>query len=391
MKKILIMSKQLNSGGVEVSLINLLKELSLSKDYEVTLFLEKFNGVYKKDIPLNIKIKEIEFEREYYNFLINFNDGKKIFKGKNLIKFYFIKLIGKTSLIVFKYNKIGRNIIKYKSRKLNEQYDLVIDFHGYGYDLSAYAVYNIECKKRIMFVHDENIKWMKRIKDILKYYDKFFCVSNSCAEIVKENYKELSGKIEIFHNLIDEKKIVRDAQEKINFPIETNKFKILTIGRLEYQKGYDILLEIAEKLKNMGIEYIWYIIGIGSLYKDILKLIKDKKLDDNVVLLGMKKNPYPYLKKSDIYVQPSRHEGYGIAIAEAKCLNKPIIATRLDCIKEQIEDGHNGILCELNSEEFALAIKKLYSDKEFKNNMINNLQKESKKFANDIQKIYDLL
>lgn len=391
MKKILIMSKRLNSGGVEVSLINLLNQLSLNSNLKLVLFLEKYQGVYTKDIPSNVEIREIKFKKNYYNFLLNFNEAKKVLKKLELIIYLIIKIMNKLSFIIFKYNKVGRYIIKNKTDKINDKYDLAIDFHGYGYDLSPYLIYNINSKKKILFVHDENIKWMERIKDILPHYDKIFCVSNSCAKNVKEKYEEISEKVDVCHNLINMDKIIKESEEPVKIHMDGNKFKILTIGRLEYQKGYDILIQIAKLLEDMRIDYVWYVIGTGSLYNDILKWIKNHKLEDKVILLGIKKNPYPYIKKCDIYVQPSRHEGYGLAIAEARYLEKPIIATNLECIKEQIISGYNGILCDLEPKNFAEQIKKLYEDEKLRINIKSNLKLNNESFNNDIKKIYDLL
>ena len=103
----------------------------------------------------------------------------------------------------------------------------------------------------------------------------------------------------------------------------------------------------------------------------------------------MKINPYPYMKLSDIYVQPSRHEGYGIAIAEARCLNKPIIATNLECIREQITDNITGKLCEFNEEDFANSITELILNDSKRKYYQDNLKKEGFKNNNDIIKLLE--
>ena len=172
--------------------------------------------------------------------------------------------------------------------------------------------------------------------------------------------------------------------------MKENCFKLLTVGRLEYQKGYDLLLEVAKLLKDAAIEFKWYIIGTGSLYENISKEIRVRELSNNVILLGMKENPYPYFLKCDIYVQPSRHEGYGIAIAEARILEKPIIVTNLDCVREQIKDSENGLLCEFDKIDFYNKIKLLINDENLKNKLIENLKRANKEWDNDIKKLLEV-
>ena len=161
----------------------------------------------------------------------------------------------------------------------------------------------------------------------------------------------------------------------------------MTIGRLEYQKGYDLLIDIAKELDKS--QFTWYIIGTGGLYHKIQEKIIESGLQDNIILLGMKLNPYPYLKQCDIYIQPSRHEGYGIAIAEARCLNKPIIATNLACIREQIKDKETGVLCEFNKNDFVNNIRELVNSKEKRKFYESNLKEEGFKDNNDIKKIVE--
>ena len=114
--------------------------------------------------------------------------------------------------------------------------------------------------------------------------------------------------------------------------------RILTIGRLANQKGYDMALEACKILKEKGIEFKWYSLGIGPLKEEIEKYINENNLENNFKLLGVKSNPYPFIKDCDIYVQTSRFEGFGIAIAEARMLNKPVVTTRFDAVYNQMKD-----------------------------------------------------
>ena len=375
MKNILIVANKMNMGGTEVSLLNTIKELK-KKNVKITLALLKKEGIYLEKVPKDIKIIEILNEKQ--NKLFEKTNFKRILMIFNF-KFIFMKILKKINPVKM-YIKLLKEI-----EENNENYDIAIDFHGYGYFGTAYVIEKVRANKKIMFIHDEKIDCLKNVENWIDRFDKIFCVSKSCINIVKKRYAFLENKLDEFHNIIDEGKIDKLSMKKIEKL--SDKINLLTIGRLEYQKGYDLLVNIAEKLDRL--KYTWYIIGAGSLSEEIKKSIIEKNLQENVIMLGMKTNPYPYIKNTDIYIQTSRHEGYGIAIAEARYFNKPIIATKLDCIKEQIEDGETGVLCKFVEDEFVNAINDLISNPDKRERLSNNLRKNGFKDKNEINKLLE--
>lgn len=387
-KKIVIFANKLESGGVEVSLVNFInKIISDKKDIDITLVLIKRQGIYLDNLKEKCTIIEVPIEDEIYIEVLDkkINNIKYIKGIKNKSRFLYMKLLSRINKENY-YKKILK-----KTKNLEEEYNLAIDFHSYGYFGTSYVVEKITAKNKILFIHDENIKFLKNVRQWIYDYDKYFCVSGSCAKILKSKYIKTAGKIEIFHNIINEKEIIEKSLEKIDQKVNCSEINLLTIGRLEHQKGYDLLVEIARKLKKENIKFIWYIIGTGSQKNKIERWIKKSNLENNVILLGMKKNPYPYLRACDIYVQPSRHEGYGIAIAEARCLKKAIVATKIECIEEQIINDRTGILCEFDSDKFCDSIKNLIYNKKYRNVLSTNLNENKFQIKNDIIKIYDLL
>lgn len=380
--KIFIMAKKMESGGTEVALINLLNELVKNNNISITLGLLQKKGMYLDNIPKNVKVIEVLSKRQL-SFLEKFNIKnagiKEIYK---VIKFKLISKIKKENTAQ-KYERILKEISKEE-----EQYDIAIDFHGYGYIGTVYMLEKIKAKRKAMFVHDEKIDWMEKVKKYIDQYDKIFCVSNACKEVVSNTYPEYKNKVDIFRNIINQDKIIKLSEEKIQ-DMDFNGIKLLTVGRLEYQKGYDLLIEIAQLLRNDRYDFKWYIVGQGSLYAKIQEEIKKRNLESYVILLGVKKNPYPYIKKCNVYIQPSRHEGYGIAIAEARILEKPIVATNLNCIQEQIINNQNGILCNFNAKEFCTKIEDLLSNKNLIEKIKENLKKENNSENNDIAKLLE--
>ena len=120
-------------------------------------------------------------------------------------------------------------------------------------------------------------------------------------------------------------------------------------------------------------------------------MIKEYNLDDCFKLMGIKKNVFPYVKNADMYVLPSRHEGYCLATLESKILGQIIIATDILSNREQITDSENGFLCKLDSNEFAERIVEVYNDKKLMNKIKANLVKENFDFTDQFQKLYKLM
>src|SRR5690606_798376 len=139
----------------------------------------------------------------------------------------------------------------------------------------------------------------------------------------------------VVYDILAEEVIKKMATESLNFDIHFKGLKILTIGRLATQKGYEIAIEAAYCLKKSNINFKWYAIGEGPLKDELIREIKKKELEESFILLGTFINPYPYIRQCDIYCQPSRFEGYGLAIAEARILSKPIVATNFEIVYNQ--------------------------------------------------------
>lgn len=178
-----------------------------------------------------------------------------------------------------------------------------------------------------------------------------------------------------------------------NAKIEMSKgrWKLLTVGRLAQQKGYDIALQACKLLKEQGIEFTWYVLGRGPLEQAIKEKINEFGIQDCFALLGAHANPYPYFSNADIYVQTSRFEGFGIAIAEARMLNIPVVTTRFDAVFAQMVDGQNGLVVNVTAEAVADGIQKLMKDKSLYNHIVEYQSQEKKGNTEEILKIYDLI
>ena len=387
-KNILIVIPAMISGGVEVSLVKFLKYLSKDKNLNIDLCLFERGGVNYKLIPNNVNIIDVNYKNDIYNFNNGIKDIIK-YKGILKIKFLFFRILLKLKLLNDNWQGYYSLFLK-KIIPIKKEYDLAIDYRGYGHLSSCFLAEKVNAKKKIMWLHDEKINWFYRVRIWIKFYDKFYCVSKAVMNKVSKEEKEIVEKLDIFYNLIDFEDIKKKSKEKVSIKFE-NCLNIVTCGRLEEQKGYDIAVKIAKILDDNNIKFKWYILGDGSLKNDINKMISDNNLNDNFELLGNISNPFPYIKNADLYVQPSRHEGYGIAIAEARVLGVIPIATNLECVKEQITDGANGFLCDLDEKIFANKIISLINNKKMYDKIKENLKKDNFDFTYQFDKFYKLM
>lgn len=136
----------------------------------------------------------------------------------------------------------------------------------------------------------------------------------------------------------------------------------MTVGRLSREKGQDMAIEALYKLRKSGYDVKWYCVGDGNDRGYYEEMIKKYNLQKYFILLGAKTNPYYYMNEADIYVQTSRHEGYCLTLAEAKCLEKVIVTTNFITASNQIIDGENGFICEMNSDSIYRKIEFIIND-----------------------------
>jgi len=167
---------------------------------------------------------------------------------------------------------------------------------------------------------------------------------------------------------------------------------LLSIGRLCTAKNYDNVPDITRRLIGRGVKDLrWYIIGYGVEEELIRRRIAEAGMEEHVILLGKKDNPYPYIKACDIYVQPSRYEGKSVTVREAQILCKPVAVTNYPTAKSQINDGIDGVIVPLDNEGCARGLADFINDTDLQRRIIANLRDGDFANANEVNKIYDLL
>ena len=163
------------------------------------------------------------------------------------------------------------------------------------------------------------------------------------------------------------------------------------MARFSPAKGIDNAVKALKVLHNRGLTNIkWNVVGYGGDEENIRKLIKDNNLEDSFILLGKKTNPYPYMKKCDLYVQPSRYEGKAVTVVEAQILNKPVLITNYPTAKSQVKENYDGVICELSVEGIADGVEKLFKNRMKLNALEENCKKTNYSNSYELEKLYIL-
>ena len=390
MKKILFIMNNLNCGGAEKALVSLLKTIDYSK-YEVDLLLFKQEGIFLKQVPKQVNILPEPFGYKYYdmsviNATIELTKNGKILDAIRRLRAFFIYKSEKDTY------RCGQKVWPYISKmfgKLDKKYDVAI---GYLENNPIYyCIDNVYADKKIGFIHNDYDKLgLNPIGDRAYFnkLDNIVTVSEECAEVLKQRFPEYKEKVRVMYNIVSPSIINDMAKEKIE--LNNAEINLVTIGRLNYQKGYDMAIEACKKLIEKGYDIKWNILGEGKERVNLENLIKKYNLEDRFILLGIRENPYPYILNADIYVQTSRFEGKSIAIDEAKILNKPILVTNFSTVKDQISDGKEGVIVDMNVDSIVIGLETLIKDKSLRDKFTKNLSTEKLGTEQEIQIFYDL-
>ncbi|HAT4243745.1 glycosyltransferase [Clostridium perfringens] len=378
--KLLIIGMSLNVGGAEKSLVNFLNMIDYNK-YEIDLLLFQKKGVFLKQIPNEVNLVDVpEIEVLFQSIIKTIKEYKfdllKVFLG---IKRYFITFFEKKKWKQFDQIRIHRWIDFYsKWVPINEKkYDVGIAYAG-G-ETAYYLVDKVKCNKRVYFFHSDyseiNIDAEVEKKYVEKV-DKIITISDACKNSLVKLFPKQKNKMYVLQNLSSPDLINKLSDEY--FPDDYKNYKgtkIVSIGRLNKIKGYDMAIEAAKILKDNKIDFKWFIVGEGLERDNLTSLIKKYKLEKSFFLVGLKENPYPYIKFADILVQPSRFEGKSVVLDEAKILAKPIIVTNYNSVDDQIIDGFNGIIVSMNSIGIFEGLNKLIIDNNKQRNLSINCKK----------------
>lgn len=395
MKDILIASFDMEVGGVERSLINMLENFDY-ENYKVDLMLYRHSGDFMKllkgDFNLLPEIKEYASFRKSIAQLIkegNFNLAFFRLKAKREAGKYDIKFKPKEESVV-QMQRMWQYSLK-NLPSLDKEYDVAISYLWPHY----FVADKVKAKKKIAWIHTDYSKIHIDIEEDLKIWDKFnyiMAVSEECKNSFLKKYPSLKDKVKIMENIMSPTFIKAMAQEPFEKEIKEDKcFKIVSVARLSHAKGIDNAVRALKVLHDKGLKDIhWYVVGYGGDEEMIKGIIKENGLEESFILLGKKINPYPYMRVCDLYVQPSRYEGRAVTVTEAQVLGKAVVITNYSTAESQLKNGVDGHICELSVEGIADGIERLYKDESLRKKISKNCAKVDYSNSYELNKLYNL-
>lgn len=350
MKHILFINGHLNTGGVERSLVDVLKHMDYTK-YAVDLLLLEDIGDYASELPPEVKVLFRDIHHTYGSFASSIRRCIVAHDWMCLrLRFLFLlqKFFGACEL-----NRVATILLG------KHHYDCVIGFRpGICSDLAAYSV---QANRRITWWHHGEFN-VDRVayEDMCSRMDAVAVVSQSCKEMLQGQLPGLADKLVYIPNMLD---AVAIGQKAGNSPYTGDTLHIVSVGRLAPEKHFENIIPVAKTLRDMGTDFVWHIVGDGPERSQLETLIAENDLKDHVILDGSKTNPYPYMKYADLFVHPSYVESQGLTVLEAMALDVPCVVTKSLGPCEFIEDGVNGLLTEQSPESLAEKVLAILNDK----------------------------
>jgi glycosyltransferase involved in cell wall biosynthesis len=299
-KKILFMVINMNVGGTEKALLNMIDTMPEDK-YDITvLMLEKYGG-FINAIPERVNVEYLDGYRETKEILnnppktvvLNYLKDLRFIKAIYLMFLFLLSAIYKERSILF------NSLLRDKKISQNE-YDVAIAYAGPMDFISFFIAKKVNAKKKFQWIHFDVGKIHFNIHFASKMYplfDKIFVVSDQAKEKLIELLPSIKNKTEKFQNIVDSSKVKKLAEEGVGFSDNFNGIKILTVGRLSKEKGQDLTIPVLAKLKKEGFNVRWYCIGEGAARKEYERMIAKLGLKKDFILLGSNPNPYPFMSQ----------------------------------------------------------------------------------------------
>ncbi len=342
-KKIIFVAQALWLGGIETALINLLNHLDYDR-FEVTCLITEDYQAMAGQITEKCRLlvadrrHTVSFPKPYRHARL----ADLLEEPQNASSLR--KLAWRGIRLTCRGPEMRLYAAYIRKQLSGEHFDTCVI---YSDRMAEIAVRAVSADRFLMFYHNADIG--KAYHDTYGYRrsEKIIAVSQSQCEKLKQLRPAFANKMIAIPNYVDVDSVLRRAQQPVEQPLFPHDgIHLVSCGRLAYQKGFDIAIEACATIVNSGFENLhWYILGVGPLKTELERLAKEYGVQEHFHLIGSRNNPFPYMTEADLYVQPSRSEGYSLSILEARVLACPTVAT-YGAAGEQLEDGINGTLCD---------------------------------------------
>lgn len=376
MKKVLFVINNLETGGVQTSLLNLLKEIR--GEFNVTLLTFFYRDSYASAVPGGVELKRTRSAYKYFG--MSKKDSKKnpILFLKRTFWALLVRVLGRSKAIKL----MGLFQPKLKG------YDCAISFLHEGPDKNLYGGCNefvlrkVQAKKKVGWLHCDFGQCGANTPESKKIYKKLDtvvgCSEGSLRSFVDCN-PEFKDKGVAIRNCYDYDRI-RSLSER-GFSYDGTHFNVVTVARLAEEKGIERAIEAVEYCKSKGLELRYHVVGGGDQEGKLRELVEEKGLSDAVIFYGEQKNPYPYIKGADLFLLPSYHEAAPMVFDEAASLGVPVLATATTSTEDMLERSGYGIVCPNSSEGIKTGLEALLRNRAKLEAVRDRLKTE--RFSND--------
>jgi glycosyltransferase involved in cell wall biosynthesis len=397
-KKILFVINTLGRAGAEMALLGLLTALE-GEDCELYLYVLLEQGELLGQIPPSVKLLNDRFASVSVHTKEGVSQMKKhilraSFSHGSLAKNFFPMTKRVISMIrqgKIRSDKLLWKLISDGAKRLPDTYDLAVAFLEGG--STYYVGEHVKARKKAAFVHIpfQIAGYSKELDGACyEYFDRIFPISESVKENFLAIFPEYADKTRLFHNFVNPKWMRQMAEKGQGFTDDFDGLRILSVGRLMFQKSYNYSIDTMALLKAEGVPVRWYVLGDGDEREKLETQIRENHLTEDFLLLGATDNPYHYFAAADLYVHITRFEGKSVAIQEAQVFGLPIVASNCDGNKEQIIDGVDGLLCEIEPHEIKEAIVKLVKDPALRTRLGEAAANKKLIYQEDLQQLLSL-
>lgn len=402
-KRIFISMHYMELGGAEAALIGMLQAIDYSR-YDVDLFLHSHQGEMMQFIPKEVnllpEIKEYAMiERPMTEVLRKgcFRVLIARLKAKWQFKKYLRRKCITESAASFQY--IGNSVTPVlPSLHFLGEYDLAISY------LNPHNIVRdkVLAKKRICWIHTDYTRIDINVEmelPVWASYDHVMSISPDVTKTFLQVFPSLKNKIVEMENIMSPDFVRKRADEfdvSAEIPKSNNLINILSVGRFCEAKNYDNVPDICRRINyqlslvNCQFRVCWFLIGYGDETL-IRQRIKEAGIEEYVIILGKRTNPYPYMKACDIYAQPSRYEGKSVTVREAQMLCKPVVVTDYPTAKSQIQQGVDGVIVPLDNKECAQGMADFILNKDLQSRIVDYLHQHDYGNVSEIEKLYHII
>lgn len=395
-KRIFIAIHYLEIGGAETSLIGLLNAID-PELYDVDLFLYSHRGELLKQVPDTVhllpEIKKYDVIEKPIKEAIQ-KGFPDIALARLWAKYQFARYAKRNQL------KEGSAILQYVFDAVtpllpninpNTEYDLAISF------LTPHNIVlnKVKAKKKLAWIHTDYTKISVNVEKEIKVWSQFDHIVSISEDVTRSFltvFPTLAGKIIKIANILSPRTVREKALvSNLGVPIQIRGINLLSVGRFSLPKNFDNVPDICRRILQEGCEVYWYIVGYGRDEQLIKEKIKEAGMEEHVILLGKRENPYPFIKACDIYVQPSRFEGNAVTVREAQILYKPVIVTNYPTAHSQIKQGIDGIIVPQDNAGCAHEIAQFIKNEELQQKIVGYLKEHDYGNEREINKLYGLI